>query len=131
MGSKVFNSLRGFGFVLRDVSRLHVRRFEQRARALGLTLAQCRVLLYLVDHAGISQTKLAELTDIEPMNLVRILDRMQADGWLERRSDPADRRARCLYLEAKVSALVDAIWRLVIRPATRDLQASHRSRSTC
>ena len=94
------------------MSRLYVRRFEQRAAALGLTLPQCRALVYLAMHEGISQVRLAELTDIEPMTLVRILDRMEADGWLERRLDSADRRARCLHLKVKAKPLVDTIWEL-------------------
>ena len=106
------NPLRSFGFLLKDVSRLYVRRFEQRAAALGLTLPQCRALVYLAMHEGISQVRLAELTDIEPMTLVRILDRMEADGWLERRLDSADRRARCLHLKVKAKPLVDTIWEL-------------------
>jgi MarR family transcriptional regulator for hemolysin len=107
------NPLRTFGFLLKATSRLYVERFEQRAGALGLTLAQCKVLLYLANHEGISQAQLAELTDIEPMTLVRTLDSLESHGWLERRNDPADRRARCLYLEAKGIPLVDEIWRLV------------------
>jgi len=104
---------RTFGFLLKDVDRRNVQRFEQRARSLGLTLPQCRVLLYLANNEGISQVHLAEITDIEPMTLVRILDRMESDGWLERRADPADRRARCLYLKIEGKPLVDDIWRLV------------------
>jgi MarR family transcriptional regulator for hemolysin len=106
------NPLRSFGFLLKDVSRLYVRRFEQRAAALGLTLPQCRALVYLAMHEGISQVRLAELTDIEPMTLVRILDRMEADGWLERRLDSTDRRARCLHLKVAAKPLVDSIWEL-------------------
>ena len=106
------NPLRSFGFLLRDVSRLYVRRFEQRAAVLGLTLPQCRALVHLALHEGISQARLAELTDVEPMTLVRILDRMASDGWLERRVDTADRRARCIYLKAKAKPLVDDIWKL-------------------
>jgi DNA-binding MarR family transcriptional regulator len=106
------DSLRSFGFLLRDVSRLYVRRFEQRAAALGLTLPQCRTLVYLALHEGLSQTRLGELTDVEPMTLVRILDRMESDGWLERCVDPADRRARFVYLKAKAKPLVDEIWTL-------------------
>jgi DNA-binding MarR family transcriptional regulator len=105
-------SLKTFGFLLKDVSRLYVRRFEQRAGVLGMTLPQCRALVYLAMHEGLSQVRLAELTDIEPMTLVRILDRMEADGWLERRIDPADRRARRLHLKAKAKPLVDTIWTL-------------------
>jgi len=69
--------------------------------------------VYLATHEGISQVELAEFTDIEPMTLVRLLDRMEADGWLERRSDPTDRRARCLFLKPKGKPLVDDIWNLV------------------
>jgi MarR family transcriptional regulator for hemolysin len=107
------NPLRTFGFLLKDTSRRYVERFEQRAGALGLTLPQCKVLLYLADHEGISQAQLAELTDLEPMTLVRALDFLESHGWLERRNDPADRRARRLYLEAKGRPLVDDIWHLV------------------
>jgi MarR family transcriptional regulator for hemolysin len=107
------NPLRTFGFLLKDVSRLYVKRFEQSADALGLTLPQCRVLVCLADQEGISQAQLTELTDIEPMTLVRTLDYMESHGWLERRQDPADRRARRLYLKAKGKPLVDEIWHLV------------------
>ena len=107
------NSLRSFGFLLKETGRLYVQRFEQRACALGLTLPQCKVLVHLADHEGISQVQLAELTDLEPMTLVRTLDYLESQGWLERRNDPADRRARRLYLEAKGKPLVDEIWHLV------------------
>jgi MarR family transcriptional regulator, transcriptional regulator for hemolysin len=107
------NPMRTFGFLLKDTSRRYVQRFEQRAVALGLTLAQCKVLIYLADHEGISQVQLAELTELEPMTLVRTLDCLESHGWLERRNDPADRRARCLYLKPKGRPLVDDIWHLV------------------
>ena len=103
---------RNFGFLLKDASRLYVQRFEQRARAFGLTLPQCKALVHLARHEGISQTTLSELTDLEPMNLVRILDRMEEEGWVERRVDPGDRRARCLHLTPKAKPLVDQIWQL-------------------
>ena len=103
---------RSFGFLLKDASRLYVQRFEQHARAHSLTLAQCRALVHLAKNEGISQARLCRLTDIEPMSLVRILDRMQADGWLERRADPADRRARRLFLRSKARPLVEEIWQL-------------------
>ena len=107
------NPLRTFGFLLKDTSRLYVERFEQRAGALGLTLPQCKVLVYLADHEGISQVQLAELTDLEPMTLVRTLDCLESYGWVERRNDPADRRARRLYLKPKGKPPVDDIWQLV------------------
>jgi MarR family transcriptional regulator for hemolysin len=104
---------RRFGFLLKDVTRLYVQRFEQHAAALGLTLAQCKALMRLADCEGVSQVRLAELTDLDPMTLVRILDRMEAEGWLERRRDPRDRRVRCLYLTAKAKPLLDDIRGLI------------------
>jgi len=107
------NPTHTFGFLLKDVSRLYVQRFEQRAVVHGLTLPQCRVLIYLENNEGTSQVQLAEFTDIEPMSLVRILDRMEAEDLVERRNDPSDRRARSLYLKAKAKALISKIWQLV------------------
>jgi MarR family transcriptional regulator for hemolysin len=106
------NPQRTFSFLLRDVSCRYVQRFEQRAGALRLTMPQCKMLVYLANHEGITQVQLAELTDLEPMTLVRALDWMESQGWLERRHDPADRRARRLYLTAKGKPLMDDIWRL-------------------
>ncbi|HTN42244.1 MAG TPA: MarR family transcriptional regulator [Nitrospiria bacterium] len=106
------NRLRNFGFLLKDVSHRYVLRFEQRARGISLTLPQCKALVRLENNEGVSQAKLAELADVEQMTMVRILDRMEADGLIERRSDPADRRARRLYLTGKGRTLLDKIWRL-------------------
>jgi DNA-binding MarR family transcriptional regulator len=113
LGGAALKEPRRFGFILKDVSRLYVQRFEQHAASLGLTLAQCRALLRLAECEGASQVKLAELTDLEPMALVRILDRMEAEGWLERRVDPRDRRVRCLYLTRKAKPLLEDIRRLM------------------
>jgi DNA-binding MarR family transcriptional regulator len=101
--------LRTIGFLLKDVTRLYTRRFEERAQDLSLTLAQCKALFYLERHEGVSQKRLAELTELDPMSLVRILDRMEADGWVERRPDPQDRRARTLYLTAQARPLLERI----------------------
>ena len=107
------NPFRTFGFLLRDTNRRYTQRFEQRASTLGLTLPQSRVLIYLASSEGISQVQLAELTDLEPMTLVRSLDFLESQGRLERRNDPADRRARRLYLKAPGRSLVADIWNLV------------------
>jgi len=104
--------LRNFGFLLKDLSRRYVLRFEQRARVIALTLPQCKVLVKLENNEGVSQARLAELADVEPMTMVRILDRMESDGMLERRADPEDRRARRLYLTGKAKLLLDEVWRV-------------------
>jgi MarR family transcriptional regulator for hemolysin len=104
--------LRNFGFLLKDLSHRYVQRFEVRAREISLTLPQCKVLVRLEKNEGVSQARLAELAEVDAMTMVRILDRMEADGLLERRPDPADRRARCLYLTPKAKPFLDQIWRL-------------------
>ena len=101
------------GFLLKDVTRLYTRRFEERAQALSLTLPQCKALTYLARNEGVSQKRLAELIEIDPMSLVRILDRMEADGWVERRADPQDRRARCLVVTERARPIIDLIWEIV------------------
>lgn len=104
--------LRNFGFLLKEVSRQFVARFEMHARAVSLTLSQCKVLIRLEKNEGLSQARLAELTEVDAMTMVRLLDRMQADGLLERRPDPQDRRARCVYLTPKAKLVLVEIWRL-------------------
>src|SRR6202048_2389173 len=104
--------LRNFGFLLKDLSRRYVQRFEVRAREICRTLPQCKVLVRLEKNEGVSQARLAELAEVDAMTMVRILDRMEADELLKRRPDPADRRARCLFLTPKAKPLLDQIWRL-------------------
>ena len=106
---------RRFGFLLHDVARLYGKRFDQRVRSLGVTRAQCRVMGYLLLNQGINQAGLADLLEIEPISLVRLLDRMEEAGWVERRPDPADRRARCLYLSAKAEPMLDKVLALADR----------------
>jgi MarR family transcriptional regulator for hemolysin len=106
------DKLKNFGFLLKDLSRRYVLRFEQRADAISLTLTQCKALAQLEQNEGTSQARLAELTDVEPMTMVRILDRMETDQLIERRPDPEDRRARRLYLTDKGRPLVGEVWRL-------------------
>lgn len=87
-----------FGFLLYDAARLFRRTIDRRAREFGLTRAQWQVLLYLSKREGSRQTDLADMLEIEPITLVRLLDRLEAAGWIERQADPHDRRVRRLYL---------------------------------
>src|ERR1700674_4515928 len=109
---------RSFGFLVNDVARLFGRRFDQNGRRLGLTRAQCRTLGYLTRYEGINQDRLADLLKIRPMTLVRQIDRMEEAGWIERRPDPADRRARRLFLTAKARPILGRIWN--VANETRD-----------
>src|SRR5258706_3692865 len=80
------------GFLLHEVARLLRRRFEQNARGSGLTRSQWQVLAYLALNEGINQSGLADLLEIEPITLGRIVDKLQILGLIERRPDPSDRR---------------------------------------
>jgi DNA-binding MarR family transcriptional regulator len=100
---------RSLGFLLADVSRLVRRRFDQRASGLGLTRAQWRVLAQLRRREGINQTALAEILEIEPITLGRHIDRLVEKGFVERRPDPADRRAWRLHLRSEVQPVLDRL----------------------
>lgn len=86
------------GFLLHDVARLLRRRFEQNARGSGLTRSQWQVLAYLAQNEGINQTGLADLLEVEPVTLGRIVDKLEMQGLVERQPDTADRRAWILRL---------------------------------
>lgn len=100
---------RALGFLLADVSRLMRRRFDARAREIGLTRAQWRVLTQLRRREGINQTALAEIMEIEPISLGRHIDRLVEKNFVERRPDPRDRRAWRLYLKPDVQPLLDKL----------------------
>lgn len=102
-----------FGFLVHDISRLLRKRFDRRARGLGLTKSQWIVLAHLARHEGIHQGGLAEILELEPATLARHLDRLEQTGWLERRSDPSDRRTWRLHLTAKAAPVLEKMGDLV------------------
>jgi len=89
------------GFLMSDVSRLMRRRFDERARTSGATGAQWRTLKILERREGINQGQLAEMLDVEPITACRMIDRLEESGMVERRRDPADRRAWLIHLTDK------------------------------
>jgi DNA-binding MarR family transcriptional regulator len=86
------------GFLISDVSRLMRKRFDERARSLGATRAQWKALFTLSRNEGLNQGSLADLLEVEPITLCRMVDRLEESGLVERRRDPADRRAWRIYL---------------------------------
>ena len=93
-------------FLISDVSRLMRRRFDERARAIGVTRAQWRTLTTLSRHEGINQGGLADLLEVEPITLCRMIDRLAEAGLVERRSDPGDRRAWLIFLTDKARPII-------------------------
>lgn len=88
---------KSFAALIFDANRLLLKRFEERVAARGLSAAQWRLLAGLVHEEGVAQARLAEILDIEPISVSRLLDRMEKGGWIERRPHPQDRRMRLIH----------------------------------
>jgi MarR family transcriptional regulator for hemolysin len=100
---------RELGFTLMDVARLLRTYADQRARQFGISRAQWAVLFRLDRSEGLNQSELAELLDLQPITLTRLLDRLAANGLIERKPDPNDRRANRLYLTPAARPLLDRL----------------------
>ena len=96
-------------FMIADSARLFRRALNARARDLGVTGQQWRVLGVVFRNPGINQGAAAELLECEPITLSRMVDRLQDAQLIERRADPADRRAWRLHLTEAAVPLVDRI----------------------
>jgi DNA-binding MarR family transcriptional regulator len=92
--------------ILSDVARLVRREFDARARDIGVTRPQWQVLTVLRRHEGVNQGGLADLLEVEPITVCRMVDRLQEAELVERRADPADRRSWRLFLTGKAEALL-------------------------
>jgi MarR family transcriptional regulator, transcriptional regulator for hemolysin len=90
-----------------ESSRLLRNYIDHRAKTRGTTRAQWIVLFRLRQQEGLSQVDLADVLELQPISLVRLLDRLVEHGLLERRHDPKDRRANRLFLTANGRQLVD------------------------
>jgi DNA-binding MarR family transcriptional regulator len=93
---------RNFGFLLTDVARLMRTIYDRRVKSLGLTRSQWWVLNHLFRGDGVTQTELADTLEIEKPTLGRLLDRLEAKGWVRRVADARDGRVWRVYLTAEV-----------------------------
>ena len=98
---------REFGFMLNDVARLLRTYADHKAAQFGITRAQWAVLVRLERSEGLNQTELADMLDLQPITLTRLLDRLCANGLIERRPDPDDRRANRLFLTPAAGPLME------------------------
>ena len=97
---------REFAFTLNDVARMLRTYADYKAGQFGITRAQWVVLVRLDRFEGLKQSELADMLDLQPITLTRLLDRLCRGGLIERRSDPNDRRANRLYLTASARPLL-------------------------
>ncbi|GAA5647628.1 MULTISPECIES: MarR family winged helix-turn-helix transcriptional regulator [Vibrio] len=105
------------GYLLSDVWRLIRKRFHQDPNIQAMTLSQAKALNLISRHEGIKQVELADLLEIKPMSVVRVIDQLVSEGLVERRPNPNDRRAHLLYLKpaaseqlAIISSVGNTIW---------------------
>ncbi|NIK48120.1 MarR family winged helix-turn-helix transcriptional regulator [Variibacter gotjawalensis] len=103
---------REFAFALNDVARLLRTLADQRVRSLDMTRAQWAVLMRLERYEGLKQAELAEMLDIAPITLTRLVDRLCDNGLVERRNDPSDRRAKRLHLLPAARPMVERLKKL-------------------
>jgi len=89
---------REFAFMLNDVARLLRTYADYKAAQFGMTRAQWAVLVRVDRAEGLNQSELAEMLDLQPITLTRLLDKLCDSGLIERRPDPDDRRAKRLFL---------------------------------
>ena len=124
------NTKPSFSFLISDAGRPVGKRFDQRARSvLNLSRAQCSVLAYLERNPNINQAKLADLLGVSPIASARLLDRMEAGGWIIREADENDRRVRRLSMSEKARNTLSeaqAVGRAVADEALAGFSAEER-----
>ena len=126
---------REIAFLINDVGRLLRTYADQEVRRFGMTRAQWAVLSRLERSEGLKQAELAELLDLQPITLTRLIDRLCESGMIERRADPNDRRAKRLFLTPAAKPLMDRLDALGeelmatvldgVEPAANDLMLAH------
>ena len=114
------------GVVISDVARLLRTEFDRRVRRLGITRGQWLVLTRLQRRPGASPSGLAEMMEVEKATAGRMIDRLVANGWVERRAQPGDRRVKRVYLTPEAERVHKRIWRVAedtVEAALADLSA--------
>src|SRR4051812_30734200 len=114
------------GVVISDVARLLRTAFDRRVRRLGITRAQWLVLTRLHRYPGASQSELADMMEVERASAGRMIDRLEANGWVERRAKSDDRRVKRVYLTREAERVHRRIWRVAeatVEDALADLSS--------
>src|SRR5262245_2110321 len=121
------------GYMLSDVARLIRTIFDRRVRDIGLTRAQWLVLTRVYRRPGVSQTDLAEMLEIDRASAGRMIDRMERNGWIERRPDRSDRRINRLHLTDEARKVHTEMWSIAeetVDDALSPLSATEREQYT-
>ena len=94
------------GFLIHDVSRMRRSAYDQFMRPLGVTRAQWWVLAHLSRHDGMMQTQLADVLEVGKASLGDVIETLETGGWVQRRPDPSDKRAKRVYLTKPAQGLI-------------------------
>ncbi len=124
---------RYLGFLISDAARLQRTVFDRRMRRLGLTRSQWLVLSRLNRRPGASQSKLAEMLEVEKATAGRLIDRLEENGWVERRPDAEDRRINRIYMTSeaeKINVKMRPVAKAMVEESLRGLSAKDRERLT-
>ena len=95
--------------MIHEMSLLVTRLFNRQVREFGLTRTQWQVLYWLYHDDGQTQTDLAETLSMGKASLGRVVDRLEEQGWVVRKDDPNDRRAKLVYLTDKITPLIEPV----------------------
>ncbi len=95
--------------LMHDVNHLIRKYIDEQAQIEGLTQTQCRALVYISRFEGCTQKALSDRLDIRPISLSKLVDRLEKADLVERRADPNDRRATCLYLTSEAYSVLAQI----------------------
>ena len=122
-----FTIERDLAFLLSDTARLLRTCADQRARQFGMTRAQWAVLFRLQRNEGLKQSELADLLEVQPITLTRLIDRLCENDLIERRSDPSDRRAKRLFLTPAAKPVIERLTAVSEKMMARVLAGLDRS----
>ncbi|WP_165776486.1 MarR family winged helix-turn-helix transcriptional regulator [Candidatus Nitrosotalea bavarica] len=107
---KKFDYENSIGFVVYSASKTFQKAFDLELRnKIGITITQSKVIFALYLHSGLTQRELADKIGIESPTLVPIIDKMEEDGYVERKLDSQDRRIKRVYTTSKTDSLWDSI----------------------
>jgi DNA-binding MarR family transcriptional regulator len=109
---------KGLGFLLTDTARMLRKLIDRRLQPFGLTRAQWAVLAMLACRDGVSQSDLAEELEIEKSTVGRLIDHVEARGWIERRPLASDRRLWRVHLTEQARPLIERVTKVIL--ATRN-----------
>ena len=94
------------GFLIHDVSRMRRAAYDQLMKPLNITRARWWVLAHLSRHDGMMQSQLADVLEVGKASLGTVIEQLESSGWVERRSDPSDKRAKRVYLTRAAQPLI-------------------------